>query len=150
MAQHPKRVMLTVCQRKQSGNMLPVPRQYRPIHPIGGVRKLGRTMPIVWAVVANGIINLSHLSAVSNPIHSVCMTTAGNVWEWTCSEWKTDFDGSESECAKPDAASNRRVSRGGSWLNDTVFSRPSARFWLIAVHRDSTVGLRVLRASRTP
>ncbi|MDD5394103.1 MAG: SUMF1/EgtB/PvdO family nonheme iron enzyme [Thiothrix sp.] len=76
--------------------------------------------------------------------------TAGNVWEWTCSEWKTDFDGSEGECAKPDAASNRRVSRGGSWNGHTVFSRPSARSRYITDDRYSTVGLRVLRASRTP
>ena len=76
--------------------------------------------------------------------------TAGNVWEWTCSEWKTDFDGSEGECAKPDAASNRRVSRGGSWFINAVFSRPSARSGLNAVNRGYSVGLRVLRASRTP
>ncbi|WP_287603692.1 SUMF1/EgtB/PvdO family nonheme iron enzyme [Thiothrix sp.] len=76
--------------------------------------------------------------------------TAGNVWEWTCSEWQIDFDGSEGECAKPDAASNRRVSRGGSWLNNTVFSRPSARNGDGTDSRNDLVGLRVMRASRTP
>ncbi|QTR49974.1 nSTAND1 domain-containing NTPase [Candidatus Thiothrix anitrata] len=76
--------------------------------------------------------------------------TAGNVWEWTCSEWQIDFDGSEGECAKPDAASNRRVSRGGSWFDRSVFSRPSARYWSLAGSRTNDVGLRVLRASRTP
>jgi formylglycine-generating enzyme required for sulfatase activity len=75
--------------------------------------------------------------------------TAGNVWEWTCSEWQTDFNGSEAECAKPDASA-RRVSRGGSWFIDTVFSRPSARGWYLTDLRYGDVGLRVLRASRTP
>jgi formylglycine-generating enzyme required for sulfatase activity len=75
--------------------------------------------------------------------------TSGNVWEWTCSEWKTDFDGSEGRCAKPDASA-RRVSRGGSWSDNSVFSRPSARLWNFTAYRSSDVGLRVLRASRTP
>lgn len=38
--------------------------------------------------------------------------TAGNVWEWTCSEWQTDFYDNQYECAKPEA-SNRRILRGG-------------------------------------
>jgi formylglycine-generating enzyme required for sulfatase activity len=75
--------------------------------------------------------------------------TAGNVWEWTCSEWQTDFNGSEAECAKPDA-SNRRVSRGGSWRSNGVFSRPSARSRDYSDSRNSDVGMRVLRASGTP
>ncbi len=48
---------------------------------IGGVMTLGRTMPTVWTVVANGTINLSPQWAVSNPILSACMTpqaTSGN------------------------------------------------------------------------
>lgn len=76
--------------------------------------------------------------------------TAGNVHEWTCSEWKTDFDGSEGECAKSDAASNRRVWRGGSWLILSVFSRPSARGRYDSDSRLNDVVMRVLRASRTP
>ncbi|MBU0655408.1 MAG: SUMF1/EgtB/PvdO family nonheme iron enzyme [Gammaproteobacteria bacterium] len=74
--------------------------------------------------------------------------TAGNVWEWTCSEWQTEFDGSEGRCAQPDASA-RRVSRGGSWYDDGVFSRPSARSGFDSVYRHLYVGLRVLRASRT-
>ncbi len=74
--------------------------------------------------------------------------TAGNVWEWTCSEWQTDFDGSEAGCAKPDT-SNRRVSRGGSWHYDGVFARPSARNGNGTVYRYSNVGMRVLRVAKT-
>lgn len=75
--------------------------------------------------------------------------TAGNVWEWTCSEWKTDFDGSEGECAKSDTVSSL-VSRGGSWNNNTVFSRSSARSRNFIDNRNYGTGMRVLRASRTP
>ena len=38
----------------------------------------------------------------------------GNVTEWTCSEYKKRYDGSEQECA--DRASRYSL-RGGSWLN---------------------------------
>jgi formylglycine-generating enzyme required for sulfatase activity len=74
--------------------------------------------------------------------------TAGNVWEWTCSEWQTDFDGSEGRCAQPDASA-RRVARGGAWYYSAVFARPSARYWSYTVYRFNNVGLRVLRAART-
>jgi serine/threonine-protein kinase PpkA len=36
----------------------------------------------------------------------------GNVFEWTCSEYKKSYDGSEQECA--DRASSYSL-RGGSW-----------------------------------
>jgi hypothetical protein len=44
----------------------------------------------------------------------------------------------------------RRVSRGGSWNNNSVFSRPSARNRNNTDNRNNTVGLRVLRASSPP
>ncbi|MBU0655407.1 MAG: SUMF1/EgtB/PvdO family nonheme iron enzyme [Gammaproteobacteria bacterium] len=44
----------------------------------------------------------------------------------------------------------RRVSRGGSWNNNGVFSRPSARNRNNTDNRNNNVGLRVLRASSPP
>ncbi|WP_425426753.1 SUMF1/EgtB/PvdO family nonheme iron enzyme [Thiothrix lacustris] len=44
----------------------------------------------------------------------------------------------------------RRVSRGGSWNTNTVFSRPSARNRNNTDNRNNNVGLRVLRASSPP
>lgn len=74
--------------------------------------------------------------------------TSGNVWEWTCSEWQVDFDGSEADCAAPDSSVGR-VLRGGSWFGDTVFARASARTWYDPVYRNARNGFRVFRASRT-
>ena len=75
--------------------------------------------------------------------------TAGNVWEWTCSEWKTEFDGNESRCAGDDS-SDWRVIRGGSWLTTSVWLRSSARYRDLTYYRYDDVGFRVLRLSRTP
>ncbi len=72
--------------------------------------------------------------------------TAGNVWEWTCSEWQKSFDGSEKTCS--DSRSGGRVIRGGSWFNTSDGVRSSARLGLITVTRGYNVGFRVLRSSR--
>jgi len=39
----------------------------------------------------------------------------GNVWELTCSEYVSDYDGSEVKCLSKSDASSFRVARGGSW-----------------------------------
>jgi formylglycine-generating enzyme required for sulfatase activity len=75
--------------------------------------------------------------------------TAGNVWEWTCSEWKADFDGSEGRCVESENQSGVRVLRGGSWPNEPEWLRSSARFWHFSDNRYSYVGFRVLRSART-
>ena len=36
----------------------------------------------------------------------------GNVWEWTCSEYKESYDGSEQECS---VSASKYSLRGGSW-----------------------------------
>ncbi len=38
----------------------------------------------------------------------------GNVWEWTCSVYMQNYDGSEKTCAEP-RSQKPRVLRGGSW-----------------------------------
>ncbi|MEZ5452439.1 MAG: SUMF1/EgtB/PvdO family nonheme iron enzyme [Thiothrix sp.] len=75
--------------------------------------------------------------------------TAGNVWEWTCSEWKTDFDGSENRCMDSSETSGARVLRGGSWGNRSEWLRSSARTWSDIGARNNYVGFRVLRLART-
>ncbi|MCP5242090.1 MAG: SUMF1/EgtB/PvdO family nonheme iron enzyme [Burkholderiales bacterium] len=40
---------------------------------------------------------------------------SGNVWEWTCSNWRDQFDGSEQQCNDDTADTQSRVLRGGSW-----------------------------------
>jgi formylglycine-generating enzyme required for sulfatase activity len=75
--------------------------------------------------------------------------TAGNVWEWTCSEWKADFDGSEGRCVEPKNESGVRVLRGGSWNGKPGWLRSSARYGSYTVNRINDVGFRVLRSART-
>ena len=74
--------------------------------------------------------------------------TAGNAWEWTCSEWKAGFDGNESHCVNPSETSGSRVLRGGSWRVSADWVRSSVRSRGGTVNRANDVGFRVLRLSR--
>ena len=40
---------------------------------------------------------------------------SGNVWEWTCSSWRKQFDGSEQQCNNNTKDTHPRVLRGGSF-----------------------------------
>ncbi len=71
--------------------------------------------------------------------------TAGNVWEWTCSDWKEQFDGSENECIDTDNAVGSRVIRGGSWLYGAAGIRSSARYRYSTDNRINDVGFRAAR-----
>jgi formylglycine-generating enzyme required for sulfatase activity len=75
--------------------------------------------------------------------------TAGNVWEWTCSEWKADIDEGAGHCVEPENQSGARVLRGGSWYSKPVWLRSSARDRSNTVNRTNNVGFRVLRSART-
>ncbi|MEB4591473.1 SUMF1/EgtB/PvdO family nonheme iron enzyme [Candidatus Thiothrix sp. Deng01] len=75
--------------------------------------------------------------------------TAGNVWEWTCSEWKADIDEGAGHCVEPKSQSAARVLRGGSWYSKPDWLRSSARSWGSTGNRINDVGFRVLRSART-
>lgn len=51
----------------------------------------------------------------------------GNVWEWTCSVYKADYDGSENKCAEK-RVYRPRVIRGGSWRSGPWSSRSASRY----------------------
>lgn len=53
--------------------------------------------------------------------------TVGNVWEWTCSNWRDQFDGSEQRCNNDSNDTQFRVLRGGSWFNLAYYARSAAR-----------------------
>jgi formylglycine-generating enzyme required for sulfatase activity len=74
---------------------------------------------------------------------------AGNTWEWTCSQWKQRFDGSESACVDPEDTSGQRVLRGGSWYSTAEWLRSSARGGSDTDDRNDALGFRVFRAART-
>ena len=72
--------------------------------------------------------------------------TSGNVWEWTCSMWRDEFDGEEQKCADP-KDTTARVLRGGSWFGDAASARSAARYSFNPDNRSDSFGFRVLCVS---
>lgn len=72
--------------------------------------------------------------------------TAGNVWEWTCSRWREQFDGSEQTCGG-EMGVELWVLRGGSWDIQTVFLRSSIRYVYFPGNRYDSVGFRAARTN---
>lgn len=70
---------------------------------------------------------------------------AGNVWEWTCSVYVEQYDGSEKQCASSNDAKTQRVIRGGSWSDRPNFLRSANRYNITPVNRSSTLGFRLSR-----
>ncbi len=73
--------------------------------------------------------------------------TAGNVWEWSCSEYAPYKDGKENACISKNHASSDgwRVIRGGSWYFHPSGLRSSYRFNYRPSSRSSLVGFRLAR-----
>ncbi len=69
----------------------------------------------------------------------------GNVWEWTCSAYDPEYQGGEQKCADADAG-ERRVLRGGSWLNNPGRLRSAYRDSDEPTFRLNDVGFRLARA----
>nr|VFK13946.1 MAG: Formylglycine-generating enzyme, required for sulfatase activity, contains SUMF1/FGE domain [Candidatus Kentron sp. LFY] len=68
----------------------------------------------------------------------------GNVWEWTCSLYKRNYDGNEKRCASKEVDLSRVV-RGGSWVSvpRVVRSANRNRFWSDVA--GSSTGFRLAR-----
>ncbi len=72
---------------------------------------------------------------------------SGNVWEWTSSNWRDQFDGNE-QLSNVDVADDQlRVLRGGSWFNHPDHVRSSLRNDLTPDDRSYDFGFRVLCSS---
>ncbi|MCK5524944.1 MAG: SUMF1/EgtB/PvdO family nonheme iron enzyme [Thiomargarita sp.] len=56
--------------------------------------------------------------------------TVGNVWEWTCSKYESQYTGQEQECINDDNNQSDRVIRGGSWFNKPRDVRAANRNWI--------------------
>ena len=65
---------------------------------------------------------------------------AGNVWEWTCSEYDAGYGGAEKRCAS--GSDGHRVLRGGSWYSPWRV-RSAIRGSFRPVQRSSHVGFRL-------
>jgi len=67
----------------------------------------------------------------------------GNVWEWVCSAYTAQYDGSELEC-KNDAI-DRRVVRGGSWYYFPQYLRSANRYRYSPTEANDYLGFRLAR-----
>ncbi|MBK6957637.1 MAG: SUMF1/EgtB/PvdO family nonheme iron enzyme [Nitrosomonas sp.] len=72
---------------------------------------------------------------------------SGNVWEWTCSNWRNQFDGNEQQCNDDTRDTQARVLRGGSWDNSPDSVRASVRNDFHPDNRYDNIGFRVLCSS---
>ncbi len=72
---------------------------------------------------------------------------SGNVWEWTCSNWRNQFDDNAQRCNDDTTDTQARVLRGGSWGNAPGGVRASVRFSPHPDDRNYYVGFRVLCSS---
>ena len=70
--------------------------------------------------------------------------TAGNVWEWTCSEYEDKYNGKEEKCTSKNRAM-QLVIRGGSWLDVARYVRAAFRDWSSRDSRYYNVGFRLAR-----
>jgi formylglycine-generating enzyme required for sulfatase activity len=68
----------------------------------------------------------------------------GNVWEWTCSEYKESYGGAEQRCVNKNA-SGLRVLRGGSWNYPPGWLRAASRYWSVPDYRRDLGGFRLAR-----
>jgi formylglycine-generating enzyme required for sulfatase activity len=74
--------------------------------------------------------------------------TAGNVWEWTYSEYTSEYNGKEKECISKNS-NKKPVLRGGSWINDPGFLRTANRICYGPDRHFYFIGFRVVRAAWT-
>jgi formylglycine-generating enzyme required for sulfatase activity len=68
--------------------------------------------------------------------------TAGNVWEWTCSEYQDKYTGKEQHCAK---SAGRFAARGASWNYIAGWARSAFRYWGAPSVRSVDDGVRLAR-----
>ncbi len=73
--------------------------------------------------------------------------TAGNVWEWTCSEYENRYKGKEMKCLSNNRANDESlfVLRGGSWNIDAMWMRSANRNRNLRAIRSRIYGARLSR-----
>ncbi len=74
---------------------------------------------------------------------------AGNVWEWTCSEYEAQYAGKEAQCANKNYAKDSGVlglaMRGGSWFGGGWYQRVANRASRGPNFSDNNLGFRLVR-----
>ncbi len=69
---------------------------------------------------------------------------AGNVWEWTCSDYDPKYASQEQGCSDNGANEGQRVVRGGSWNNGSGDLRSAKRLARKPEQMDPYTGFRLL------
>ena len=69
---------------------------------------------------------------------------AGNVWEWTCSDYDPTYTGQEQRCSDQRSTEGLRVVRGGSWNNGAGDLRSAKRMPRKPSYHDATTGFRII------
>ena len=69
---------------------------------------------------------------------------AGNVWEWTCSEYDPNYSGAEQRCSTRRSNEGQRVVRGGSWSSGAGELRSARRLPRKPSYQDAMTGFRVI------
>ncbi|MCP4702642.1 MAG: SUMF1/EgtB/PvdO family nonheme iron enzyme [Gammaproteobacteria bacterium] len=70
---------------------------------------------------------------------------AGNVWEWTCSEYTREYQGKEMKCVGKNHTNGSCVIRGGSWGYKPRYVRSAVRDFGGPDGRNSYLGFRLAR-----
>ena len=76
----------------------------------------------------------------------------GNVYEWCQDHWHGSYEGAPSDGSAwvEGGDSNRRVIRGGSWINYPWYCRSASRYGYNAENRDGYIGFRVCCSAPRP
>jgi len=74
--------------------------------------------------------------------------TAGNLWEWTCSEYENPYNGKEKQCLSKNYTNIDIlfVLRGGSWFGDAMWMSSSIRDRGQRAYRIRNCGARLARS----
>lgn len=70
---------------------------------------------------------------------------AGNVWEWTSSQWQYPYQA--DDICENASSKEKRVVRGGSWFNERLRMRTAYRYRYCLDYQDDDVGFRVISLS---
>jgi formylglycine-generating enzyme required for sulfatase activity len=72
----------------------------------------------------------------------------GNVWDWCQDTWHENYNGAPTDGSvwvDENADQNRRILRGGSWIDNPSYCRSASRdFYFFPVSDDLIIGFRVV------
>jgi eukaryotic-like serine/threonine-protein kinase len=99
-----------------------------------------------YAWYGNNSGDKTHLVGEKKPNGFGLYDMHGNVWEWTCSDYKDNYNGnSHKQCSSNNNA--EKSLRGGSWGHDARYCRLAFRYNFAPDYRDNYYGFRVASVS---